>query len=432
MYWDKIQHKEKYGKLMQSNKKSQIYSNEEQIKWNENGRRRERYSGEEWEGRKDWKHSEYHHRLDRHYFNGERNQRQECYHHDDRQCWGRRYSEEEEQKGGKRWNESCVNCGKNRRSSTYSDDEGYKSRCHRRSIKKDDNDGHYDSKERKKNKDNMKCKKGKKRKCGTTNIDECDSSNTQDSGSGSDSCSNSDSSQSQHDNRKYPDRVIAGADHSDVENIDELITFQQSKIKQELVSLSQLQKESGSKTLIPQQQKVLQEDLLKLEQLQTIFTENKGNMSLQTQLLGQQMLFFSHLTEAKEAIKCHDEVIPVPMPQKSTTPTGTLSSPSDTLQLQMLQQQALTTEHQMQVMAVEHQLQAVVAEQQLQSMVGHQMQAEQQRRMMIAEEQQRQLQMAQMVSRSSPSYVSPQQTAFGMNIVSPPLYSPCGNCMGYF
>ena len=320
--------------------------------------------------------------------------------------------------------------------SEYSDNEGYKS-CRCRDKRRDDSYSDYDSdyerRKDKKKKSKKNKKKGKQR--GPTNIDDFDEvdyasdSSYTSSTSSSDSSSESDASDSDSEKVKKALEITNAAwaltGTADAEKMSERIKSQQAKIKNELASLSQLQKETGNKTLSPELQKMLQQDLQKLEQLQTMLKENQGNQSLQTQLLGQQMLLFEHLTEAKESIdtKEKEDEKPKEKPKEkpaSPSPTG-LTADTKTpanYQLQMIQQQALHAEHQMQALAAEQHMQALAAEQQ--------------RQMLMAAEQQRMAQIAQMATMQTP-FMSPQQSPYGHGM-SPmsPMYNPYANSVGYF
>ena len=161
--------------------------------------------------------------------------------------------------------------------------------------------------------------------------------------------------------------------------------------------------------------------------------ENQGNQSLQTQLLGQQVLLFEHLTEAKESIKPpqkeeeeEEDKSSKKTPRHSASPPSKIvaSTPTD-YRMQMLHQQALAAEHQMQAYAAEQQMQQVLAAEQQRQML---MAAEQQRQMQL--EQQRQMQMAAMQS----SFMSPQPSPYGgaMNPMNSPLYSPYSNPVGFY
>ena len=122
----------------------------------------------------------------------------------------------------------------------------------RRDKRRDESYSDYDSKyERKKDK---KKQKKKKKKRGPTNIDDYDEVDYySSSNSYSDSDSNSsdyDSSDSDIKRKKKGLQSSASATEiagSDLENISEQIKSQQAKIKKELLSLSQLQKETEKK-----------------------------------------------------------------------------------------------------------------------------------------------------------------------------------------
>lgn len=75
------------------------------------------------------------------------------------------------------------------------------------------------------------------------------------------------------------------------------------EIKKLLNHLGELQKKSGVKTLPAEKQKVLQQDLQKLELLQNRRKEKPGNASILTQLIGQQMLLSDHLKDAIDIVK---------------------------------------------------------------------------------------------------------------------------------
>lgn len=406
---------------------SQDYSDEDRRggrKWSEDrGGRRRRYSDDEEErreDRRDRKHSERrgHRRSGSRYSDDER--RHDRFSDDERGSRrhrrGRKDSDEykDNRRGRKK---------KNRKSSVYSDDEGYKSR-RRRDKKRDDSYSDSES-EYERKKDKRKKKKGKKK---PTNIDDYDEvdyySESSYSSSESESSSDSDSSDAEEKKKAADNNVsmawaLTGVDPSDSEKMSERIKTQQAKIKKELASFSELQKDTGNKTLAPELQKMLQQDLQKLEQLQTMLRANQGNQSLQTQLLGQQVLLSEHLTEAMESIKPMDPPTPKATQPSPSPPAANLpsvvSTPAD-YRMQMLQQRAL---------AAEHQIHAIAAKQQMQVLA-----AEQQRQMVMAAEQQRQMQM-QMAAMQSP-FVSPQQSAFGgMNAMSP-MYSPYSNPIGYY
>jgi hypothetical protein len=209
--------------------------------------------------------------------------------------------------------------------------------------------------------------------------------------------------------------------------MSERIKTQQAKIKKELAAFSELQNDTGNKTLAPEQQKMLQQDLQKLEQLQTMLRTNQGNPSLQTQLLGQQVLLSEHLTEAMESIKPKEEPKKTPPPPTRPSPPATgLPNPTD-YRMHILQQRALAAEHQIHAIAAEQQMQVMAVEQQRQMAMA----AEQQRQMAMAAEQQRQMQVAAMQS----PFASPQGSFGGMNAMSnamSPMYNPYSSPIGYY
>ena len=284
---------------------------------------------------------------------------------------------------------------RSRMSGALSDDEGYR-RGRNRSKKE-----RHDDREQGRKED--KGRRGKRR---PTDIDDFDGDLSED-GSGSDYYSSDydDSDYSDYDSddgrSRRRGKLRSSASASEMTNaawalegqtgsLDQRIKTQQGQIKKELSFLMQLQKATGMKSLPPQQQKVLEKDLRKLEAIQDRLSEKRGNQDLQMQLLGQQMLLFEHLKEIQTSLQVK------PM-MAANVPTMSLShSPqSGNVALQVLQQQQQMLTEQV---YVEQQRQMLMAEQQRQMMM-----AEQQRQMQLA-----QLQHTQQTQfMGQPQYVMP-------------------------
>ena len=83
------------------------------------------------------------------------------------------------------------------------------------------------------------------------------------------------------------------------------IKMQQDEIKILLSQLRELQKQSDVKVLPAAKQSILQRDLRNLEEIQRKQKEMPGNVTVLTQLIGQQMLLSDHLKEAIAIVKVY-------------------------------------------------------------------------------------------------------------------------------
>lgn len=236
---------------------------------------------------------------------------------------GRRLSSEYERDGRGRRGER----GRSRRSSYYSDafsDEDDGARRRRRRSEKSykssrfsdsetESDDHSGRRRRKKGRGH---KEGRRR--GPTNVDDFNERDWSESGSSSESSYSSDYTGSDSDSeRGQRRRLRSSASVSAIPHAawallgqskegtdsDARIKSQQGEIKKLLTHLGELQKKSGVKALPAEKQKVLQQDLHKLELLQTRRKEKPGNASILTQLIGQQMLLSDHLRDAIDIVK---------------------------------------------------------------------------------------------------------------------------------
>ena len=161
-------------------------------------------------------------------------------------------------------------------------------------------------------------RRGRGRRRQPTNIDDFDEQDWSESESDSDSSYSSDYSGSDSDSERgkrhhlrssasasaVPDAVWAlqGQEKEGADSKARIKT-QEAEIKKLLNHLSELQKTSGIKSLPTDKQKVLQQDLKHLEQLQTRHREKPGNTSILTQLIGQQTLLSDHLRNAIDHVK---------------------------------------------------------------------------------------------------------------------------------
>lgn len=300
---------------------------------------------------------------------------------------------------GQRKDRRCNERGqKTSYSRAISDDEGYRSK-HKRRGKRDtwsDYDSDYEEQHRRRGRRS----KGR----GPTNVDDFDEddySDTTESYSSDYSDTDSSGSDSNDSNRHHRRRnrlrssasvseltstawALSGEDGK-VDNIERRIKNQQAEIKRQLSVLTQLQSETGVKALPAKQQTILQNDLQKLEQLQTKLRYRQGNPDLQMQLLGQQMVLCEHLREAQGAVV--------------VKPAIAQSSAGQNLQLQLLQQQ-------------------------------QQALAEQQQRLLF--EQQRQMQMTHMPPFQRPQFMNPAQQVFGYGGIPQPMYTPYSGNVGFY
>ena len=345
---------------------------------------------------------------------------------------GRRYRNSSE--GDRREEErSKRRSRRDSRSGAYSDDEGY----HRKKTH---------GKERRRS-------IGRSKKRQPTNIDDFDEDDLSgfetdtESESYSSDYSDSDSSGSKGRGRRRKLRSSASASQltntewalgegSEVMSIDKRIKAQQAEIKRQLSSLAQLQKDVGLTSLPAQQQKILHQDLQKLEQVQTKLKDKPGNQSLQMQLIGQQMLLCEHLKEVQMALN----------PQQLPSLGLSLAQNPSAQKLQMIQQQQqilaeqqrqLYTEQQRKLEAEQQYQLAVAAEQQYQLAVAAEQQRQEAQRQMMLVEQQRQMQLSQLAQLQTQQQLqSPQQVlvhqqpftgAVGMQV-----YSPYTTAMGYY
>ena len=177
----------------------------------------------------------------------------------------------------------------------------------------------------------------------------------------------------------------------DEEIVEVRIKSQQEEIKKQLASLAQIQKQFGINSLPEELQKTLQQDLQKLETLQTKLKNEPGNQPVQMQLLGQQMLLCEHLRETHQELE----------KQRNQS--------SQNVRLQMLQQQQ-------QAIAAEQQRWLLYEQQQ--ALAQHQL---------LAAEQQRQFQMAQL----QPQPMLSPQSHYGLASV-PQVYNPYLTTVGYY
>jgi hypothetical protein len=146
------------------------------------------------------------------------------------------------------------------------------------------------------------------------------------------------------------------------------IKMQQDEIKTLLSHLRELQKQSDVKVLPVAKQSVLQGDLRNLEELQRRQKKLPGNVTVLTQLIGQQMLLSDHLREAIALVKEQSFRHQQAFAQQQTT---------------VMPQQVIGYQHPL----AQHQL-LLEAEQQ----------QHQQQLLLAAAEQQKQLQLAQLAS----------------------------------
>lgn len=218
----------------------------------------------------------------------------------------------------------------NRRNKDSSEDERDKKKGQRR-HRRHDNNSDEDSKKRKGKSDGKKGKKNSKRdsyysdhedekrkgkkgkqtkdkrgnkKKGPTNVDDYDSEDSYSSETSDGSTSTEEYSDSEE--RRKAAQLAGGAwalgEGDTLDNLDTRIRDQQLTIQQELSNLTRLQRDIGLKTLPTLQQKVLQADLSKLQDLQSRLKETPGHRELQVQLVGQQMMLTEHLREIQESL----------------------------------------------------------------------------------------------------------------------------------
>ena len=347
---------------------------------------------------------------------GSRQRRQNEYYGDEQERSGRKVSESRQERRRSRrysgsYDESDQERQAPRRSSrygAYSDDEDY-----RRGKTKLD-------KSKQKRRD-----RPERKKHGPTHIDDFEEDDLSgfDSGTETESYSSSDysdseTSESEDRDRKGRRRFRSSASASELTNaswalgegdvsVDRQIKAQQTEIRKQLSSLAELQKGMGLKSLPSLQQQILQQDLQKLEQLQSRLSNKPGNQSLQMQLLGQQMLLCEHLKEAEQLLS------------RNVAPSLVHSQSAQSLKLQMLQQQQQAiAEQQRQILLDQHR--QFELEQQHQLLLA----AEQQRQALLAE-QQRQMQMAQLAS------LQPHQPFYG-GLAGMQIYSPYSTAVGYY
>ena len=202
---------------------------------------------------------------------------------------------------------------KSRRSSryseAYSDDERTRKETRRGRRRKSRNSIDYES--------SLK-RRGKKK--GPTNID--DFEDWSDSGTESDSESYTSSSESSNSSWSDSDtegerkrRLRSSVSASELTNaawalgkgsendLEARIKAQEKEIKFLLTSLGDLQKTLGIKNLPAEKRSALQNDLKKIEKLQQMRKEKRGDTSVLMQMIGLQMLLSEHLKEAIETVK---------------------------------------------------------------------------------------------------------------------------------
>ena len=194
------------------------------------------------------------------------------------------------------------------------------------------------SPERRRRKEVEEDKRGKKKqrerkerkKSGPTNIDDFDEDDFSDSYS-SGSESDSDSEGSGKKNRKPSSSEVmrmlgmkwALGDGDEIEDLDERIRVQQQEIQRELSNLTQLQRANKMKVLPSLQQKVLHNDLQKLQDIQTKLKENPGVRELQMLLVGQQMLLCEHLKDIQSSLGQCQPGLDIPEEQAPRMPHST-------------------------------------------------------------------------------------------------------------
>lgn len=339
---------------------------------------------------------------------------------------------------------------KESRSRPYSDeDEKHRDRKEKKSKSKrgDRSDGYSDEEDRKRGRKTSQrrdsyndSKKRRNKKRGPTNVDDFDTDEYSDTSESYSSSEYSDSDYStsaseSDDSRKAKIKSSASASEltnatwalgataagTEKDDLDERVKSQQEEIKQQLVALSETQKKVGAKSLQVHQHTMLQQDLQKLEQLQTKLKNTPDDQTLQMQLLGQQTLLIEHLKEIIEELEGgRKEIV------KSKSSHSIKSSVGKDGQLDT-QQHQLHHQHQLQQ---QMQLQALADQQRQQMLIEHhrQLEAEQQRQLMMAE-QQRQMQLAQLSSMQSPSVFMSPRSPYGMAGMS---YSPYTGTVGYY
>ena len=288
------------------------------------------------------------------------------------------------------------------RSGAYSDDEG----LHQKERGRERGRYRYDSDEGRKSRTN---------KHRPTDIDSFDDDDLSDSESESYSSDSDGSGRGRmRSSASVSELTNAKWALGDDEDLDDRIKMQQGQIKKLLESLAEVQKRFGVKSLPAPQQKLLQQDLQKLEQLQTRRKENPNALSLQMQLIGQQMLLCEHLRNASIAITQGAQVTPSRLVQ---------SQSAQNLKLQMLQQQQQAIAEQQRQIILEHHMQ-MEAEQQQQMLIA----AEAQRQMILAE-QQRQMHLAQQQMQAQ---YAQQQQLQAVGMVGMQVYNPYTAAVGYF
>ena len=157
--------------------------------------------------------------------------------------------------------------------------------------------------------------RGRRRKKQATNIDDFDETDWSDSMSDSELSYSSD--YSENDSAKYvklrssasasnlPNATWAlnGTEAVDGVESEARVKMQQDEIKVLLSRLRELQKRSNVKVLPVGKQSILQRDLKTLEQIQRKQKDMPGDVTIHTQLIGQQMLLIDHLRESIDLVK---------------------------------------------------------------------------------------------------------------------------------
>ena len=191
----------------------------------------------------------------------------------------------------------------------------------------------------------------------------------------------------------------------EADNLEERVKTQQAEIKKQLSALSETQKQVGAKLLQVHQHTMLQQDLQKLEQLQTQLKSDPTDQTLLMQLLGQQTLLIEHLKEIIEELDAG---------KKESKSDKDSKEEKTEEEKQLKVQQQLQQQQLHQLASADHQRQLLIEQ-------HRQLEAEKQRQMLLAAEQQRQLQMAQLSSLQSPAS---HRNPYGLTALSPHAYSP--------
>ena len=197
----------------------------------------------------------------------------------------------------------------------YSDDEDVRSRRRdRRKSRRSRGSSHYSESYSDSNGHSHRRGKSRRRR-GPTSIDDFDEESWSETESESEFYTSTEESWSESDSEmRERHRLRSSASASKITNAawalqgsdketEARIKSQQAEIKALLSSLAELQKNLGVKALPPEKQKVLQQDLSNLGELQCLSREMDNNGGVLTQLMGQQMLLSEHLKDAIDFVK---------------------------------------------------------------------------------------------------------------------------------